>query len=78
MILLLLGIMALLAVGLVIITAVSVGWWLIPCAVILILFRKCMDAAKALFCKKDDVITMSRKEFEANYVRRSETVTQVK
>ena len=73
MILLLLGIMALLAVGLVIITAVSIGWWLIPIAVILTLLRKCFDAARALFHKKDDVITMSRKEFEANYIRRPST-----
>ena len=72
MILLLLGIMALLAVGLVVITAVSIGWWLIPVAVILMLLRKCFDAARRLF-HKDDVITMSRKEFEANYIRRPST-----
>ena len=52
MILLLLGIMALLTVGLIVIMAVSVGWWLIPVAILLILFRKCLDALKALFRKK--------------------------
>lgn len=69
MILLILGIMALLTVGLLIITAVSVGWWLIPIAVILLLLRKTFDAARKLF-HKDDTIVMSRKEFEANYMRR--------
>jgi len=73
MILLLLGIMALLTVGLIVIMAVSVGWWLIPVAILLILFRKCLDALKALFRKKDDVITMTRKEFEENYMRRPTT-----
>lgn len=72
MILMLLGIMALLAVGLVIITAVSVGWWLIPIAVILLMLRKTFDAARKLF-HKDDTIVMSRKEFEANYMRRPST-----
>ena len=62
MILLILGIMALLTVGLLIITAVSVGWWLIPIAVILLLLRKTFDAARKLF-HKDDIIVMSRKEF---------------
>lgn len=72
MIMLLLGIMALLAVGLVVITAVSIGWWLIPVAVILLLLRKTFDAARRLF-HKDDTIVMSRKEFEANYIRRPNT-----
>ena len=72
MILLLLGIMALLSVGLVVITAVSIGWWLIPVAVILLLLRKTFDAARKLF-HKDDTIVMSRKEFEANYMRRPTT-----
>ena len=72
MIMLLLGIMALLAVGLVVITAVSIGWWLIPVAVILLLLRKTFDAERRLF-HKDDTIVMSRKEFEANYMRRPNT-----
>ncbi len=75
MILLLLGIMAMLSIGLIIIMAVSVGWWLLPIAIILLLFRKTFDAARKLF-RKDDVVTMSRSEFEKNYVRRSDT-TQV-
>ena len=73
MILMLLGIMALLTVGLIVIMAVSVGWWLIPVAILLLLFRKCLEALKALFRGKDDVITMTRKEFEANYMRRPNT-----
>jgi len=76
MITLILGIMALLSIGLIAIMAVAIGWWLIPVVICCLLIRSILKTAGKLFRKKDDVITMSRKEFEANYVRRSGPTTQ--
>ena len=74
MITLILSIMAMLSLGLIVIMGVAIGWWLIPVAILLILARKTFDSAKSLFRsnKKDDVVTMSRSEFEKNYQRRPE------
>lgn len=73
MITLILSIMAMLSLGLIIIMGVAIGWWLIPVAILLVLARKTFEAVSKLFKKKDDVITMSRSEFERNYQRRSES-----
>lgn len=63
-------IMLILSIGLITIMAVAIGWWLIPVALLLVLARSILKEANKLFKKKDDVVVMSRKDFEANYEQR--------
>lgn len=65
----------LLAFGMVAIMAVAIGWWLIPVAIILLLFKACLKAAAKLFKKKDDLVIMDKKFFDANYVKKSDSAT---
>ena len=70
MITLILGLMAMLSIGLVAIMAVSIGWWLIPVFICCLLIKSILKAAKGLVGKKEDIVVMSRKDFEANYVKK--------
>ncbi len=63
-------IMLVLSIGLITIMAVTIGWWLIPVALLLVLARSVFKELNKLFKKKDDVVIMSRKDFEANYEQR--------
>lgn len=63
-------IMLVLSIGLITIVAVAIGWWLIPVALLLVLARSVFKEINKLFKKKDDVVIMSRKDFEANYEQR--------
>lgn len=63
-------IMLVLSIGLITIMAVAIGWWLIPVALLLVLARSVFKELNKLFKKKDDVVVMSRKDFEANYERK--------
>lgn len=65
----------LLAFGMVAIMAVAIGWWLIPVAIILLLFKAVLKAAAKLFKKKDDLVIMDKKFFDANYVKKSDSAT---
>ena len=65
----------LLAFGMVAIMAVAIGWWLIPVAIILLLFKAVLKAATKLFKKKDDLVIMDKKFFDANYVKKSDSAT---
>ena len=70
MISLTLVVMLVLSIGLITIMAVVIGWWLIPVALLLVLARSVFKELNKLFKKKDDVVIMSRKDFEANYEQR--------
>lgn len=70
MISLTLVVMLVLSIGLITIMAVAIGWWLIPVALLLVLARSVFKEINKLFKKKDDVVIMSRKDFEANYEQR--------
>lgn len=64
-----LGIMMLLAIGALVIGLISFGIWLLPIVVIGVIVVKVLK----LIVKKSnkpDVVTMSRHEFETNYVRK--------
>lgn len=54
---------------------ISISWWfLIPAIVVLVLAKQLVQAFTKLFGsknKKDEIVTMSRAEFEANYQRRT-------
>ena len=54
---------------------ISISWWfLIPAIVVLVLAKQLVQACTKLFGgknKKDEIVTMSRAEFEANYQRRT-------
>lgn len=63
-------VMLVLSIGLITIMAVAIGWWLIPVALLLVLARSVFKELNKLFKKKDDVVIMSRKDFEANYEQR--------
>ena len=65
----------LLAFGMIAIMAVAIGWWLIPVAIILLLFKAVLKAATKLFKKKDDLVIMDKKFFDANYVKKSDSAT---
>lgn len=65
----------LLAFGMVAIMAVAIGWWLIPVAIILLLVKAVLKAAAKLFKKKDDLVIMDKKFFDANYVKKSDSAT---
>jgi hypothetical protein len=65
----------LLAFGMIAIMAVAIGWWLIPVAIILLLFKAVLKAAAKLFKKKDDLVIMDKKFFDANYVKKSDSAT---
>lgn len=67
--------LVLLAFGMVAIMAVAIGWWLIPVAIILLLFKAVLKAAAKLFKKKDDLVIMDKKFFDANYVKKSDSAT---
>lgn len=64
-----LGIMLLLAIGALAIGLISFGIWLLPIVVIGVIVVKVL---KLIFKKssKPDTVTMSRREFEANYIRK--------
>lgn len=75
MISLVLILMLILSIGLIAIMAVSVGWWLIPFFICCLLIKgiiksiqKLVSTAKA---NKDDIVVMSRKDFEANYAKKT-------
>lgn len=68
-------IMAVLALGIMVVMFASFGYWLLIGAIVFILAKsliksstKLVDAIKK---KKDDTVIMSRKDFEANYVKKS-------
>lgn len=63
-------VMLVLSIGLITIMAVAIGWWLIPVALLLVLARSLFKEINKLFKKKDDVVIMSRRDFEANYEQR--------
>ena len=50
---------------------ISVSWWfLLPAIIILAMVTKLVKIIKKPSGKKDDVIVMSRSEFEQNYCRK--------
>lgn len=67
-------IMAVLALGIMFIMFATVGFWFIPVIVCLVLgkslIKMFVKLVKAVKEKKDDVVVMSRKDFEANYVHK--------
>lgn len=73
MISLVLILMLILSIGLIAIMAVAVGWWLIPVFICAILIKSIIKALQKLVstAKKDDTVVMSRKDFEANYVKKT-------
>lgn len=72
MISLVLILMLILSIGLIAIMAVAVGWWLIPVFICCVLIKGIIKALQKLVstAKKDDTVVMSRKDFEANYVKK--------
>ena len=71
MISLTISLMLILSIGLIAIMAISIGWWLIPVFILLVMVKSIFKLANQLFKKKDDVVIMSRKDFETNYQPRS-------
>ena len=71
MISLMLFLMAFLALGMLIIMGVAVGWWLLPIVIIVVLGKKFIQALtkliEAIKMKKGEVVVMSRSELEKNY-----------
>ena len=71
MITIILAIMFLFAVGALFIGLISFGIWLLPVVIVGLVLAKVL---KSITSKnsKSDVVVMSRKDFEANYIKKSE------
>ena len=71
MVTLILGIMALIAIGMILMGVISVGIWLVPVAIIGLLLVKLLKAiGMFLFKRSDDVVVLNKKDFEKNYVHK--------
>lgn len=75
MISIMLFIMLLMALGIMVIMFVAVGYWFIPIIIIALLSKAIIKALRKLVesikKSKDDTIIMSRREFNENYQRRT-------
>lgn len=61
-----------LAIGIIAITGVTAGVWLLPFAIIGYFVIKVLDKIlKILLKRNDDVVVLNKKDFEQNYVRKS-------
>lgn len=71
MITIILAIMFLFALGALFIGLISFGIWLLPVVIVGLVLAKVL---KSITSKnsKPDVVVMSRKDFEANYIKKSE------
>ena len=62
-----------LALAIMAVCIISVSWWFIlPAIIILSLSIKLVKALGKAFGKKEEIVTMSRSEFERNYQRRAD------